>query len=338
MMACLLLSCVGKMATQEMSTSTSPKHDVQRLSADLVSFISRSELSTFVVEVEGTQWTRASEGQLEVERGIVRLRLILRIHGNEAKTADVIQVPAKRIADRVRRFKYNSDEWNNLPLNNGDLLILICQKADSPGLWRGVAAEQITSPQDAEVASVRKCYEIEDFQGSVQQKSQLIEEALKSDQSVLRFYALDYLARQPLERQLAVELIGGAISSQSTAAAHKLQLGSRLTDGAFFGQTQKTDSSSQRVVAILALGLVNESDFERRTAWARLLASTVLLEFSQDQQQDKSIRLALVRSVRSPSADQVIAVLSDLANRSKEKQKDMLLRLLEVWGASKGSS
>jgi hypothetical protein len=307
---------------------------VQQLSGDLVPFISQPGVSLLVVQLQATRWTHKldrDEG-VEVEAGPVTFRTLEVLHGRIPHKGDIIEAPARRIADPLIRVRNRFDQWNALTLEPRDILILACQRGGAPLNWKVLGAIQIVSPNAPEVAAIRRCYEIEEFRGSPGQRSLMIEEALKSDQDLLRYYGLDYLARHAeTNRESAVEMIRTAIASASTAPAHRLELGRQLTNLAFFNPSRKADHANQAVVASLAMGLVSESDPERRLTWARLLASSVLIEFSPEPEKDKQVRSALIRFVQAPSAARVIEVLSEVAARATGGEKEIVNRLLKAW-------
>lgn len=309
-----------------------PTNPLQGLSADLVPFISQPDASMLVAQVYETQWTRRIEQDLEVEAGPVPFGVLEVLHGQAPRTGEFIWVPARRIADPLIRVRNQSDRWNALPLRPGDILILAVRPTGDPRFWMGLAAKQVASAEAAEVAAVRRCYVMEEFQGSDQQRSQMLAEALRSGQDLLRFYALDYLRRHVQEaRVTAVQLISNAIASAGIAPDHRLQLGTALAGQTFFVRDRKADEANQTVVAALATGLVHESDPRKRTSWARILASCVLMEFSAEPGADQQVRSALIRSPRNPPAQQVIPALGEAFLNGAPDEKTILDRLLKAW-------
>lgn len=303
---------------------------VQELSGDLVPFIPNPGLSFLTAKVERTQWAQAREVRSSYELGTVTLSVLRLLHGDSVKVGGTIQVPAERVADRIARFKHNFNQWNNLPLANGNLLIVVIGNGNGTDI--ALAAIQIASPDAPEVAAVTQCFDIEDGTEPPEKVSKMLQHALGSDQRILRYYALDYLGRRAkLDKQHAVELISRVISSSDAAPVHKLELGVRLTDLVFFAPYRKAEPSNQVVVSALAQGFVRESDRDRRATWMRLLASTVLPEFSPKAEEDNEIRTALVRSVRVPSKEQVVSALTDVQSSLPPDEAKIAWRLLELW-------
>lgn len=304
--------------------------EVVSLSPDVVAFIPQREVNMLVVRLEATRWNRAYEDDLELETGGVTFRVLETLNG---AAPEVITVRATRIADPLTRLRTPVDTWNRLPLKTGDFMILACVAGTGAAhLWNALAATQITSPAAEEVAAVRKAYAIEQFTGSAQQKSRMLAEALESNQDVLQRYAMNQLAAQTrTEREAALRLLVGAITSHRTTADNKLELGRFITGPAFLVRECKANLGNQIVIGALAAALVNDSDPGRRVRWARLLAAAVLMEFCPNAGDDNRVRSELIRSPECPPAGQVISVLSAAAGRSTGAEKEILTKVLKAW-------
>ncbi|HUE81577.1 MAG TPA: hypothetical protein VMM84_05620 [Pyrinomonadaceae bacterium] len=308
---------------------------VEILSPDLVPFIGESDVSMILASVQEVKLVPRREGDIEVEAGTVGFQLLEVFRSDVLSKGGNIEVPAKRMLDRQARARNNFDQWNNLSLNPGELVVLAVRPLAPPKLWQGLAALAVDSPVDPKVSAVHQCYAIEEFTGPPAQKKDLVRGALMSSQEVLRFYALDAVGRRAiLGRQVGASLIAEAITSPKTAPDDRLELGMYLTRQYFFDKGLADDRANRTVVAALAQGMVNETNPERRLEWSKYLASCILPEFSLDPAIDKAQRSSLVKSVQQPAAGQVISVLSGLLTQGATDEREIVRKLLEAWRAA----
>ncbi len=309
-----------------------PGNQAETLSGDLAPFVSQPDISMIIAQVENTHWTRKTDQGLELEIGSVVFRVAEGLHGTKPRPGDVIEVPASRVASPTIRVRNRSNYWNAVRLGPHDKLILACRPTDDPRVWKAAAARQISSPAAGDVTAVRQAYEIEEFSGSAPQKLKMLAGALQSELDLLNRYALDYLGRHATpQRDSAVQLLHDAILSPKTPSDHKLNFALALTGQTFLVRERKADPANQMIVGTLATALVNEDDTARRATWARILASSVLMEFSPDPQEASQIRSSLTRSPQNPPAARVNSVLSDVIAQSTGDEKEMVTRLLKSW-------
>jgi hypothetical protein len=312
--------------------STPAPDQVEILSPDLVPFISEANTSMVLAAIMATRLATRLDVDLEVEIGRITFQVVEVFHSDTLANGNIIDVPARQVVDRAARARNNFDQWNNLSLATGELLILACQPADASQIWRGLAAKAVESPSSPVVAALRQCYVIEKFRGAPEAKRTLLEDALTSSQDLLRYYALDSIGRgTTVERAQAVQMIYNAVASNKTAPANKVELGSYLTRQFFFDKDRRADQANQRVITSLTAGLVADRDAQRRLSWARYLASCVLIEFAPDPELDRTIRLSLIKASRTPAATLVIGALSDLTRYGAEDEREIITRLLAAW-------
>jgi hypothetical protein len=311
----------------------------EELSGDLVPFISEADTSLVLVKIANVQLDPRREMDRDLEEGTIRCQVVEVFRSTSLNKGDIINLPARRIADPLIRARNNFDQWNNLPLEQGQHLLLACRLALAPSLWKALAARAVESPRSPAVAALRQCALIEQFRGGDERKREMIEEALQSPEDLERYYALDALGRRALfSREVAVEMIRRAIVSTATAPESKLELGASLTGNIFFNKGKRAEGSNPAVVAGLARGLVNEPDLRRRLNWARYLASCILVEFSPRTEADKEIRLSLIKSVQDPSPAKVLAALTELSGVGASDEQEIVRELIEAWRDDGGNN
>jgi hypothetical protein len=312
---------------------------IEALSGDLVPFISEADASLVLVKITSVELEPRRDMDMDLQEGEVRCQVVEVFRSPALKKGDIIDVPARRIADPLIRPRNNFDQWNNIPLEQGRYLLLACRPIRAPSTWVALAARAVESPRSPAVDALRQCVLIEEFRGAKDQKREMIQGALQSTEDLERYYALDALGRRALvPRDEAVEMIGRAIVSTASAPENKLELGTRLTSNTFFNKAEKAEGSNPAVVACLTRGLVDESDLKRRLDWAKYLASCVLVEFSPRTDMDHKIRAALIRSVRDPSAARVLTALTELSSFGTQDEQEIVRQLMEAWRNDDGNN
>jgi hypothetical protein len=309
------------------------------LSADLVPQILNKNASIVLVKIVNTHLVREPDADLPVEAGLVTFQVLEVFRSPTLAPSNTIQVPARRIADPLTRFRNNFDQWNNLHLEVGNLLVLACQPLQPPSLWTGLAAKPVEGPGGPQLEALRRCIALEQFAGPPERKIELLGDALKSKEDLLRYYAIEVLASgKACTRERAAELMAAAIASPETTAPHKLELGSNLTRNAFFNKDDKAAGVNPIVVAALAQGLVAETDIPRRLSWARYLASCTLGQFADDPAEDLKIRRSLIRKAQPPPSVQVIKALSDVSPYAQDDEREIVRNLLAAWKAAEAET
>jgi len=302
------------------------------LSGDLAPFISHPGASMFVGRLDRVTWARKTEQGLDWEVGPAVFKVVEVLHGAKPQSGDTIEVTAMRLASSSARPRNRANYWNALKLNPNDILILACDPTDKPLVWNALAAQPIPSADAQDVAAVRQAYAIEDFSGPLQEKLQMLQNALESDQPLLNRYSLNYLQlHADKQRDSGVQLLHNAILSSKVPSNRKLDLAMILMGQPFLLRDRKADPANQMVVGTLATALVEESDPVNSSTWARLLSASVLAQFTSDPQEASHIRSSLMRSPQDPPAARVTAALSDLLAQSSGQEKEIVSRLLKAW-------
>ena len=304
----------------------------QMLSANLIPSISDSSSSLVVVRITGLRLARQSGSDAEVETGRVSLNVVAVIRSFSLAVGGNLEVPVRRMAEPPLRVRNRINQWNALPLKEGDFLLAAVKPAGSPGVWQAVAARQIQSAADPLVGALRECNAIETFDGPASQKREMLSGALASGQDLKMFYALDALGRRSvLGRDAGAELIARAIVAARIAPAQKLELGGYLARLSFFRPDAKVDRTNQMVMVALAHGLVGETDPATRASWAGELVSVLGNEFSPRRDENTSVRMALIRSVSTPSAAQVIQALEAAEQQVPREERPRIRELMHSW-------
>jgi len=303
------------------------------LSSDLIPFISEAGATVLMVKIVDTR-TLAREG--DSERGTVNFEVLRVFQGDPLRAGTSIEVFFSRKQNPVLRVRNLLNYWNVLALKPGEVLLLVCQPSPAVShAWTAFAAMQVESSADPKIKELEECYHIERFNGSPEDKEDLVEQSLEGNGGLLRDYALDLVSRRSIfGRALGAEIVTKAISSAHTPPDQEFALASRLLDRSFFETTSGPDATNVRIVAALASGFITETRQENRLEWAALLGSAVLREFSSDPARDRTIRRDLIRAIKSPASNQVISVLTDPGLDGAKDSREILLELLEVWRAS----
>jgi hypothetical protein len=302
------------------------------LSADLVPFFGEPEVSMLLGRIAAVTCEKQIEDGLLMEHGLAKLDILEILYSSTLVKGIAIEVPFKRIADPAIRVRNRFNQWNNLDLTTGELLILAGCETAIPHVVMGQAAIRVDSSNSGQVKAARQCYVIEKFNDSPAKKSALLSDALMQRDDLLRFYALDLLGRRSLlGRAEGAALIAKAIMSGVTQPDNKIDLGYYLTRQYFFDSTLRNDAANLTVVEALAGGMVSETEIERCTKWMNYLGSCVLGEFSANMETDKALRVALIRAIKTPAAGQVTDTLSKLSTLNQRDERERRAGLLEAW-------
>jgi hypothetical protein len=303
----------------------------QILSAELIPSISDSSASMVVARITAVHLIRQHGTDPEIETGTIALSVLEPIRSHTLSAGSAVEVPAWRMADPILRVRNGINQWNRLSLKEGELLLIAVKPTGSPGLWQALAARQLQSAADPLVAAARQCYAIESEEATAR-KREMLAGALASNQDLLTFYALDALGRRDvLGREAGAELIARAIVTARIAPAEKLELGSYLGRLYFFRPDAKSDRANQMVLVALAHGLVNAPGPENRVEWATELASALGNEFSSRPGENSAVRLALIRSVASPQAGQVLQALAEVLQQAPREERPRIKELMNAW-------
>jgi hypothetical protein len=301
------------------------------LAADLVPFIADADVSMVVVR---TLLCAAGPQQVtNTEEGVVSYEIVKVLYSQDLKKGDVLDVPYTRETKPLARFKTRFNQWNNLTLESGEMLILAYKALDPPRLWEGLAAQPIGAEDSPEVEEVRRAYGIE-RPPSPEEKQARLAQALVAGGDLDRRFALDAICdRGAVPRDEGATMLATAIASDKTSPEVRLELAGKLIDPCFFKERKGVDEVNQKVVSTLAQGLAGESDPERQNEWTTLLASPLLSEFSEKPDKDKTVRAALIRGVGPDLSQRVSGILPHQA-RAGSDIREIAEDLLTAWRAA----
>jgi hypothetical protein len=322
----VFLARTEDLAVNTVNTSITGK--IPPLSADLVPFISSTDVQMLLTRVDDVHLVEARDVDPPVERGRVTLEVLEGLSDSSVRAGARIVVPAQRIADPIVRVRNAFDQWNVLPLVRGDVLIVAVRPMASAGLSDAVAARQIGSPSAPEVQQIRQAYAIERFAGPPETKQAMLEAAIMGGDELLTEYGLDALQRRAvLGREAGARVIAAAIGAASVTPDARLQLAEGLTD--LFDPERNADATNVLIVRTIAAALAAAPDSESRAAWASSLAAILLTEFTAKPEVDRQVRTTLIRKVDKPTAREMIAMLSAIAEQDPD---DVQVRaLLRAW-------
>jgi hypothetical protein len=310
------------------------------LQADLVPSIGDPAVHMALVRILEVQ--PAPSKAPAIEQGELSLRVLDVFHSTTLKNGDIIAVPFERYVDERARFKDPANQWNLLPLQPGQHLVLACRPLKPPRFWEGLAALAVSGPDAPEVAELRQCWQIARFQGPPEERQRRLEEAFASQKTpltgirgILRRYALHALSKQIIGPGHGVALINRAIVSDKTSPDEKMELASALTNKWAFDEGRGADANNREIVSILARELVKDTDPTRRSRYVNLLGNCLLRDFSEDADKDQQIRLALIRATGSPPSPKVAEILAEEAKTEEDAEdRKVTEELLEAWRAA----
>jgi hypothetical protein len=322
-------SVFGKNGGLSMSTSFQDQAS-ELLSGDLIPFLSDRSVPVILARITNIE---KRSGADQTEAGIVTLRVLRVLRGGRLKNGDLIAVSfGGRFVDPLVRVRNRFNQWNQLSLTPGDLLLMAVKPGAADHNYIGMAAVQVQSADDPQVPAAQQICGIEDEQRS-EPKEHLLSQALFSNQPMLRFYALEAISRKNvIKRDRGARMIEDAILSSGLSAEAKQDLGSKLITGGFFDESQGADSVNAGIIAVLAKQTVESRDPEIAEQWMELLSSALGNEFSPAPHEDREIKVRLVRSVNNPTADQVISFLAtQVASTATADGREIAKKLLNLW-------
>ncbi len=313
--------------------STQSSETIQ-LSPDLVPVFSEREASMVVAKVLGREHSHTNPSG--VETGLLKLAIVRIVRSEKLKEGDALETPYARVADRQIRLRNQFNAWNSLTLDPGELLLIGMKLERAPHTYVSLAAARVSSTNDPLITAAQHCYEIEFIRDNPAAKLQLLTRALESPENLLRSYALDLITRRhALSREDSVNILESAIRSDKTPAGAKRDIGFQLVSSDFFQTSLGPDPLNVRVVSVIAAEVVNSPDSKSRTQWLSFLSSSVSREFSSDPAKDRELRLSLVRAVRTPLPQQVIAALNQSVREApSETDAKPAKRVLDIWQAA----
>ncbi len=309
-----------------------PQMDIQyTLAADLIPFISRPDAQVLLGRVTGTDLRQQDQHDMQWEVGVVILEVQQVLQGNAFPAGAAIRVPVARAADPAVREINNQNQWNNLTLNQGELLLLCGTPGTEKGELHASAGTAVASDQDPMVLSVQECCRIEKT-GERQKKQALLQDALLNSAGISMYFALDALGRRAVfGREAGAQMTCLAVDSGKLEPQSSDEVCSYLTNLCFFNGQEGADLTNQRIASTLAGEMSRAKEPERKLELAQLLASCVLDEFSDTPGEDEEIRKKLVASVGEPASDVVISGLLSISELGDELQQNRTGKLLEVW-------
>lgn len=309
------------------------------LSPNLIPSFSDPSASMVVARITGRQASQGVVHEPGTETGSLLLAVVQIIHSDVLHPDDSIFAPFERVADPQIRRRNQFNAWNSLSLEPGALLLLVV-KPQRPPIYTALAASPLSSPNDPEIAAALDCYHIESvLHGNPSAAKLMLLNALQTPSDLSRFYALDVITqRHALSREDSSLLVTAALKSGKVPAPSRQDLGFHLASGNLFDPKRGADPINGNIVTALATQMVASSDRKSRDQWLKFLSSCVSRQFSADTKIDRETRLALVRSVRDPTPQQVISALDAAVREAPAPEfAKPAKRLLDAWRNAFGS-
>lgn len=297
---------------------------VERLLADLVPFISDPNAVLALARVMSAKWSQGAVR--ENQEGAITLE-ILEVFRGPLKPHEAMEIHGERLADEQARFKSSFNQWNVLPFEPGDLLLMALRRGSGPRPWQAVAAQQVRTPQDPAIPALRRAVEIEGMPpGS---RPPALEQALHSHEDLLRDYAVDAVDRRRVTpRDTGAAMLASAAAAPDASVESKIAFVKALAARNYFQYELGADPVNLLIVRTIASLLIH-GDAKRGPLWTQFLGSTVAIQLSKDPAKDAEIRRSLIRGVTDPPPERVIAALAQqVSGGSKDPRA---AKLLQYW-------
>ena len=294
--------------------TTPPSLGIPDLSADIFPFVADSKARTALARIESVVPSPAPTPDPEFETGILELKVLEVLAGPPPAVGAGFRVAFRRAADPQARVRQGFNQWNNLPLAPGRLLLVACDFATSDRDCQGLGAIAVESSADPAVLGLSRCYALERARGAGRLDREMLAAALGSESDLLFRYTLNLLVeRNALSRDAAVTLIDQGVRSGQVRGERALDLVREGLGSGLFSVAGGADPPNVRLLALAAAMLIAEPEPRQRQAWARALASAVLREFSPHPKENAEQRRRLIASIVEPSAARVVQTLGAMA-------------------------
>lgn len=308
------------------------------LSADLIPQIADPTVSMLFVRLTEPGQGTLLQGGLSIHIGPVLAVVEEVIHGKAFVKGQALEVPVRQIMDLQARDKNGQDQWNNLSLERGSTLVLACAPPSQDGLCVARAGIDAGGKPLETLAELRQCYAIEAAVAGREPErthvlTPLLTSALQGPRPTLFQFALDFSGRRAmLGRDGSAALLAKVMASPTTLPQARLDIATHVvSQSTLFDPRHHVDHANVSVISALAAGLVAEGNPRLKINWLRLLASRLLSELAPRQVDAAALRIALIHSVKSPSADQVKAALDELKAGASEGDRATAAELLALW-------
>ena len=308
-----------------------------QLSPNLVPAFSDSSASMVVAKVIALEPSHSNRPKIET--GLLALTVIQVIHSELLRQNESFSTPFERISDPQIRLRNRFNAWNTLSLDPGDLLLLAVKTERPSKTYVSLAAAPLSSPNDPHVAAAVECYRMERALGEKPPAiQQMLARALETGPDLARSYVLDLLTRRKaFSRESSASILESAVNSGNVSPNSRQDLGFQLVSGNLFDENLGADTVNVNIVSVLAKQMVNSTDRKSRDQWLGYLSSCVSREYATDVKRDRELRFALVKAVRDPGPQQVIAALNSAIHGAVDADEAKpAKRLLETWQAAFG--
>lgn len=313
--------------------STTTEMDFQPLGADLVPWIADPGAHVAVVTVLAVA-LKPMPGEVPATlAGTLRLRVDEVVASPRLAAGDVLEVPARQVADVAVRDRNAADHWNVLDLVVGRRWLLAARLGSAPQQALALAAVDLQAAGDGERAAVRSACELEATVRRRQPDAEAFVRVLAAPAETLHRYALDALARrQVFGRERGAELLErGFLGRWPGPPTRRVEAAGQVLRGGLFSASHGVDPTNVRMLGLLAGGLVQEGDPALALRWARLLAAASLAELADDSARDTQLRSQLVAAVKAPSGAEVVAAIQRVSARADASMQATLQRVAKAW-------
>lgn len=302
------------------------------LSADFVPFISAPEASICVGRItDKIELSAAGEG---VESGRLEIEIINVLSSAELAEGDRILVPYERMRDFLTRKRNRFNHWNNLELERGKLLLVICRPIPESDLWQAGAADAVEAVDDSLVTDMKTCLAIEQIEPDDIKKIEQTRAALISQRHLVTYYALDCIGRRKLfPRRTGLDMLAGALDSPRLKPVDKTAMADPMADYLFEAE-QAVEPVNTGIIATMAGALIKADDPEVKFAWVQQLGACIFDEFADDPKQDRVLQAALIKSVKDPAGEKFIQQLKALKKGVDKDDQEVVDNVLKAWLAA----
>lgn len=325
--------CGAQTPNRKRPMSSMPEMEFQPLTADLVPWIADPGLHVAAVTVLSAA-LKPLPGEVPATlAGKLRLRVDEVMAGPRLAVGDVLEVPARQVADAAVRNSNTADHWNALELVAGRSWLLVARPGITPPQALALAAVALQPGTEGERTGLRSACELEAGVRRRQPDAEAFARALAAPADTLHRYALDALARrQVFGRERGAALLERGLQARMPGpATRRVEAATLVMRSGLFAGSRGADPANVHVLALLAAGLVQEADPPLALRWARMLAAASLSELSEDGARDTQLRSQLLAAVKTPPAADVLAAIDRVSARADESTRAQLQRLAKAW-------
>ncbi len=290
------------------------------------SFVSDPSMVFILARVERQDAAPLTVNGAVYSAGTLFLRADEVLRPGPLKAGEEFAVPFHQ---RPPNLKRETDQWNELSLTTGSLLLLACKSPDGGKHWQAFSGNNVSSPKDAQVDTLHGAIQI-DSAPSAQEKEKRLYETLFGSNDDLADYATGVLSGGEL---LGTEESARVLASALLSSAMPHERLPRLAFASmnwFADQPPANQAAGRLLAAAVARLMVQTASAKERAVYADALMWAF---WDSDH---RAAYKGLVAGIDDPPATAVEAALRQVAtdtrttpNPGNRKSYSALLKLWE---------